>query len=181
MPGVNKVTLMGLVGDTPEFRSTPDGKYTCYLLLVTTARVSDSMGAWTTVSQRHRVVLFGDLAMQAHMSLKRGDQAHIEGSIRTRKWVDKVTNDVIYSSEVISESLEIIGIQDKPSLGIHARHKLHGQFNDMVQPYSSVDADGSVEQSDTEDEAAIEAMLKTGAMAWKGIDNSGRWIADFRF
>jgi len=181
MPGVNKVTLMGLVGDTPEFRSTPDGKYSCYLLLATTDRVRDSLGAWTTVAQKNRVVLFDDLAVQAHMSLKRGDQAHIEGCIKTRKWVDKVTNDVIYSSEIVGESLEILGVQDALLLSAQAHNKRHGQINDMAQPNSFVAVDGSIEQSNTEDETAIESMLKTGAVSWKDVDSTGRWVADFRF
>jgi len=181
MPDVNKVTLLGFVGDVPEFRSTPDGKYSCYLLLVTSDRVKDSMGAWTTAVQRNRVVLLGDLAVQAHTRLKRGDQAHIEGSLKTHKLVNLSTNDVIYFSEVVGDSLEIIGAQDQLLLESHAHYKHHGQSDGVTQSSSVAAAAGSTEQPDTEDEAAIEAMLKTGAMAWQDVGSTGRWVADFRF
>jgi len=178
MPDVNKVTLLGFVGDTPEFRSTPDGKYSCYLLLATTSRVRDSIGGWMTVVHKNRVVLLNDLAVQAHTRLKRGDQAHIEGCLKTRKWIDKVTNDVIYFPEVVAESLEILDVQEKAVLGTHSHH---GQSNGSGQsPAASLTVE-TIDKPDTTDKTAIEAMLKTTAMAWQDVDSTGRWVADFRF
>jgi len=179
MPDVNKVTLLGFVGETPEFRSTPDGKYSCYLLLTTTSRVRDSMGAWMTVVHKNRVVLLNDLAVQAHTSLKRGDQAHIEGCLKTRKWIDKVTNDVIYFPEVVAESLEILGVQGKGVLGTHSHYHHHGQ-SDGARPFSAA-VSGASEQSDTVGQTVIETILKTTAMAWQDVGSTGRWVADFRF
>jgi len=181
MPDVNKVTLLGFVGDTPEFRSTPDGKYSCYLLLATTSRVRNSMDGWMTVVHKNRVVLLNDLAVQAHTSLKRGDQAHIEGCLKTRKWIDKVTNDVIYFPEVIAESLEILGVQEKAVLGTHSHYHPHGQSNGAGQsPAVSLMVE-TIDKPDTTDKTAIEAMLKTTAMAWQDVGSTDRWVADFRF
>jgi len=181
MPGVNKVTLLGFVGDTPEFRSTADGKYTCYLLLETSARVKDATGgASVSVAQQHRVVFSGDLALLAHMRLKRGGQVCVEGSLTTRKWIDTATNDVFYSSEVVGESLEIIGMQHKSLSGTHVRHTIYGQSNGAASFSSAISTSGTIAQTGTDDDVAIEAVLKTGAMAWKDGGSAGRWVADLR-
>jgi len=135
MSGVNKVTLLGFLGKVPEFRCSPDGQYVCYLSLATSMRVKDVMGEWVDSTEWHRVMLFGRTALLARDHLKKGDQAYVEGRLHTRKWLDTETNEIRYLSEVIGESLELLGVRaDMPVAGTAytACHRTEG--NHRIQP-----------------------------------------------
>jgi single-strand DNA-binding protein len=99
--GVNKVILVGNLGNDPEIRYMPGGAAVANITIAT----SDSWRDKATGEQRektewHRVALFGKLAEVAGEYLRKGSQVYIEGQLQTRKWQDQSGQDR-YTTEVV--------------------------------------------------------------------------------
>ena len=98
--GVNKVILVGNLGQDPETRYTTGGQPVTNLSLATSETWRDkTTGEQKEVTEWHRVVLFGKLAEVAGEYLRKGSQVYIEGQLKTRKWQDQSGADR-YSTEV---------------------------------------------------------------------------------
>lgn len=99
--GVNKVILVGNLGQDPEIRYMPNGGAVANISLATSESWRDKQtGENREVTEWHRVVLFGKLADVAGEYLRKGSQVYIEGQLRTRKWQDQSGQDK-YSTEVV--------------------------------------------------------------------------------
>ena len=99
--GVNKVILVGNLGQDPEIRYIPGGGAVANISLATSESWRDKKtGENREVTEWHRVVLFGKLAEVAGEYLRKGSQVYIEGQLRTRKWQDQSGQDK-YSTEVV--------------------------------------------------------------------------------
>lgn len=87
--GVNKVTLIGFLGQEPEVRYLPNGSAVTNISLATSESWRDKQsGEEKERTEWHRVVLFGKLAEIAGEYLHKGSQVYIEGQLQTRKWTD---------------------------------------------------------------------------------------------
>lgn len=99
--GVNKVILVGHLGQDPEVRYMPNGGAVATLSLATSETWRDKQsGEQKEKTEWHRVVLFGKLAEIAGEYLRKGSQVYIEGALRTRKWADQSGQDR-YTTEVV--------------------------------------------------------------------------------
>ncbi len=88
--GVNKVILVGNLGQDPEVRYMPNGGAVANITLATSESWRDkATGEMKEQTEWHRVVLFGKLAEVASEYLRKGSQVYIEGQLRTRKWTDQ--------------------------------------------------------------------------------------------
>lgn len=88
--GVNKVILVGNLGQDPEVRYLPNGGAVANITLATSESWRDkATGEKKEQTEWHRVVLFGKLAEVAGEYLRKGSQVYIEGQLRTRKWTDQ--------------------------------------------------------------------------------------------
>ncbi|ELY2747580.1 single-stranded DNA-binding protein [Cronobacter sakazakii] len=88
--GVNKVILVGNLGQDPEVRYMPNGGAVTSLRLATSESWRDKQtGEMKEVTEWHSVVLYGKLAEVAGEYLRKGSQVYIEGQLRTRKWTDQ--------------------------------------------------------------------------------------------
>lgn len=98
--GVNKVILVGTLGQDPEIRYAPNGGAIANISVATSESWNDrNSGEKKEVTEWHRVVIFGKLAEIAGEYLKKGSQVYFEGQLRTRKWEkDGIER---YSTEVI--------------------------------------------------------------------------------
>jgi single-strand DNA-binding protein len=86
---LNKVILIGNVGQEPQIRQTQGGSPIANFTLATTERWKDKMsGEQKSKTEWHRIVVFGDLAKVVENYVKKGDKLYIEGSLQTRKWQD---------------------------------------------------------------------------------------------
>ncbi|HHG3093059.1 TPA: single-stranded DNA-binding protein [Vibrio parahaemolyticus] len=99
--GINKVILVGNLGNDPDVRYMPNGTAVANITVAT----SDSWRDKATGQQRektewHRVVLFGKLAEVAGEYLRKGSQVYIEGQLQTRKWQNQQGQDQ-YTTEVV--------------------------------------------------------------------------------
>lgn len=99
--GVNKVILVGHLGQDPEMRYMPNGGAVASLTLATSESWRDKQdGELRENTEWHRVVVFGKLAEIAGEYLRKGAQVYIEGQLRTRKWTDQAGQDR-YTTEVV--------------------------------------------------------------------------------
>ncbi|ECY1824450.1 single-stranded DNA-binding protein [Salmonella enterica] len=99
--GVNKVILVGNLGQDPEVRYMPNGGAVANLTLATSETWRDKAdGEMREHTEWHRVVVFGKLAEIASEYLRKGAQVYIEGQLRTRKWTDQSGQDK-YTTEVV--------------------------------------------------------------------------------
>ncbi|EML8490076.1 single-stranded DNA-binding protein [Salmonella enterica subsp. enterica] len=99
--GVNKVILVGHLGQDPEMRYMPNGGAVASLTLATSESWRDKQdGTLRENTEWHRVVVFGKLAEIAGEYLRKGAQVYIEGQLRTRKWTDQAGQDR-YTTEVV--------------------------------------------------------------------------------
>lgn len=109
MASVNKVTLIGNVGETPDVRYLPDGTAVVTLSLATTKKWKDKKngGAQRERTEWHRVVLWGRLAEVVGEYVGKGKELYIEGENRTRTYEkDGVTR---YVTEVYAHEMQMTG------------------------------------------------------------------------
>ncbi|MEG1247595.1 MAG: single-stranded DNA-binding protein SSB2 [Citrobacter sp.] len=113
--GVNKVILVGNLGQDPEVRYMPNGGAVANLTLATSESWRDKQdGEIRELTEWHRVVVFGKLAEIASEYLRKGAQVYIEGQLRTRKWTDQSGQDK-YTTEVIvgqNGTMQMLGRRD---------------------------------------------------------------------
>ena len=101
MAGVNKVILVGNLGDDPEARSLNNGGEVVNLRVATSENWKDKDGNRQERTEWHRVVIFNEnLGRVAKSYLRKGSKVYLEGQIQTRKWQDQSGNDR-YSTEVV--------------------------------------------------------------------------------
>ncbi|MBK4765269.1 MAG: single-stranded DNA-binding protein [Pantoea sp. Brub] len=99
--GINKVILIGNLGQDPEVRYMPNGNAVTNITLATSESWRDKQtGETKENTEWHRVVIFGKLAEIAGEYLRKGSQVYIEGQLRTRKWQDN-TGQERYTTEII--------------------------------------------------------------------------------
>ncbi len=106
--GINKVILIGNLGNDPEVRYTPNGSAVTNVNIATTSGWRDKQtGELQERTEWHRIVFFNRLAEVAGEYLHKGSKVYIEGSLRTRKWQDKSGTDR-YTTEIISTEMQIL-------------------------------------------------------------------------
>ena len=107
--GVNKVILVGNIGQDPQTRAMPSGKSVVNLRIATSKQWRDkTTGENKEATEWHTVVMFDRLAEIAAEYLRKGSQVYIEGKLRTRKWQDKEGNDR-YSTEIVANDMQMLG------------------------------------------------------------------------
>ena len=106
--GVNKVILVGNLGQDPETRYMPSGGAVTNISIATSESWKDKQtGEPQERTEWHRVALFNRLAEIAGEYLRKGSKVYIEGSLRTRKWQDQNGQDR-YTTEIIANELQML-------------------------------------------------------------------------
>ena len=86
---VNKVILVGRLGQDPDVRYMPNETAVCNFSLATSSSYKDKTGEKVDQTEWHRIVMFGKVAEIAKEYLKKGSQIFVEGRLQTRKWQTK--------------------------------------------------------------------------------------------
>lgn len=115
---INKVILVGNVGIDPEVRAIESGVKVARVRLATTERTFNRQTNETTEhTEWHTVILWRGLADVVDRFVRKGSQLYIEGSLRTREWMDK-ENQKRYTTEIIASEMKLLGKRsDNPSAG----------------------------------------------------------------
>ncbi len=107
--GVNKVILVGNLGNDPDTRYMPSGSAVTNISVATNESWKDKQtGEQKDRTEWHKVAMFGRLAEIAAEYLRKGSQVYIEGKLRTRKWQDQNGNDR-WTTEVIADEMQMLG------------------------------------------------------------------------
>jgi single-strand DNA-binding protein len=107
--GINKVILIGNLGNDPEVRYTAGGAAVANISLATTDSWRDKeSGEQQERTEWHRIVFFGRLAEIVGEYLRKGSQVYVEGRLQTRKWQDKEGNDR-YTTEIVANEMQMLG------------------------------------------------------------------------
>ena len=106
---VNRVILIGNLGQDPEVKFLQSGTAVCNLRLATTEAWKDkASGEAQEHTEWHTVTLFGKTAEIAGQYLRKGAKVYVEGKLKTRKWQDKSGNDR-YSTEITADQMQMLG------------------------------------------------------------------------
>ena len=108
MRGVNKVILIGNLGQDPEVRYMPNGGAVANITVATSETWKDkNTGEQQEKTEWHRVVAFRRLAEIMGEYLKKGSKVYLEGKLQTRKWQDQQGNDR-YTTEIVADQMQML-------------------------------------------------------------------------
>ena len=106
--GINKVILVGNLGNDPETRYMPSGGAVTNISIATSESWKDKQtGQPQERTEWHRVVFFNRLAEIAGEYLRKGSKVYVEGSLRTRKWQDQSGQDR-YTTEIVANEMQML-------------------------------------------------------------------------
>ncbi len=107
--GINKVILVGNLGQDPEVRYTANGAAVANITVATSEQWTDKQsGQKQERTEWHRVVMFGRLGEIAGEYLRKGSQVYLEGKLQTRKWQDQNGQDR-YTTEIVANEMQMLG------------------------------------------------------------------------
>lgn len=127
--GINKVILVGNLGQDPEVRYMPQGGAVANLSIATSETYKDkATGQPKEVTEWHRVVMYGKLAEIAGEYLRKGSKVYIEGKLKTRKWQDQQGVER-YTTEIVANELQMLdGQPQQPAAAQGQRNNNQGGY-----------------------------------------------------
>ncbi len=116
MAGVNKVILIGNLGQDPEVRYSASGSPVANFSIATSESWNDKNGQRQERTEWHRIVAWGKLAELCGEYLAKGRQVYVEGRLQTRNWEDRDGNKR-YTTEIIANQVTFLGGRGEASTG----------------------------------------------------------------
>ncbi|MBQ4832640.1 single-stranded DNA-binding protein [Pseudoalteromonas sp. MMG010] len=133
--GVNKVILVGNLGQDPEVRYMPNGNGVANITLATSDSYKDkNTGQMVDKTEWHRVVFFGKLAEIVGEYCRKGSQIYVEGKLQTRKWTDQQGQEK-YTTEIVVDGftgqMQMLGARggDQQNGGGYQNNQQNSQQN----------------------------------------------------
>jgi single-strand DNA-binding protein len=134
--GINKVILIGNLGQDPDTRYTPNGNAVVNLSIATDESYKDRQtGQMVPKTEWHKIVMFGKVAEVAGQYLRKGSKIYVEGKLQTRKWQNKDGQDV-YTTEVvvdISGQMQMLDSRNSDGGGMNQGQQGQGQPQNRPQ------------------------------------------------
>jgi len=172
--GVNKVILIGNLGNDPECKSMPNGNSVTNITVATSESWKDKhTGDQQERTEWHRVVFFNKLAEIAGQYLRKGSKVYLEGSLRTRKWQDQGGKDR-YTTEIVSNEMQMLDSQSQGSSD--AQQSIDEKYSSdapSVAPQASVAKQSSVAQRPSVAKQASVAKKPSVAKQASYVEASG--------
>ena len=109
--GINKVILIGNLGDEPAYRTTNNGTAVVNLSLCTSDTYKDANGNDVDASEWHRLVIWGKGADVARQYMHKGTKLYVEGKLQTREYTDK-QNIKRYITEIVVQDFQMLSKKD---------------------------------------------------------------------
>ena len=106
---LNKVLVIGHLGQDPEIRYTPTGVPIVNLSVATDEPYLDKEGKRQDRTEWHRVVVVGKLALTCHEYLKKGRQLFVEGRLQDREYETKVDGRKHHRTEIVASRVQFLG------------------------------------------------------------------------
>ncbi|BFU60311.1 MULTISPECIES: single-stranded DNA-binding protein [Rodentibacter] len=120
MAGVNKVIIVGHLGNDPEIRTMPNGDAVANISVATSESWNDrNTGERREITEWHRIVFYRRQAEICGEYLRKGSQIYVEGRLRTRKWQDQNGQDR-YTTEIQGDVMQMLGGRNQNAGGYGA-------------------------------------------------------------
>ncbi len=148
---VNKVIILGRLGQDPELKYTPGGAAVCNFSLATSENWTDKSGQKQERTEWHRIVVWGKLAELCNQYLSKGRQAYLEGRLQTRSWDDKDGNKR-YTTEINAASVQFIGGMNASEGRTTTDNSMNQTTNNQSDSVMSSDYTVSTDSSFTADD-----------------------------
>lgn len=117
MAGVNKVIIVGHLGNDPEIRTMPNGDAVANISVATSESWNDrNTGERREVTEWHRIVFYRRQAEICGEYLRKGSQVYVEGRLKTRKWQDQNGQDR-YTTEIQGDVMQMLGARNQNAGG----------------------------------------------------------------
>jgi single-strand DNA-binding protein len=120
MASVNRVILIGNLGNDPTLRYMPNGDAVANITLATTETWKDKDGTKKEKTEWHRVTFYRKTAEVVGEYLNKGSSIYIEGRLETRKWTDKAGVER-YTTEIIADKMQMLGGKGEGKSNGHAK------------------------------------------------------------
>lgn len=150
MAGINKVIILGRLGNDPEMRTMPNGDSVSKISVATSEEWTDKQtGEKKQNTEWHNIIAFRKLAEIIGQYLKKGSQVYVEGKLKTRKWQDQHGQDR-WTTEIVADTLQMLDSKQqgetnsqqpqssKPNAYAQAKE---GRYNPSPQATDSFDDD----------------------------------------
>lgn len=129
---VNKVILLGRLGQDPEIKHTNTGKAVCNFSVATSDKWTDkTTGERHEKTEWHKIVVWDKLAEICGQYLKKGREAFIEGKLRTRSWDDK-DGTKKYTTEILVSEVRFVGSGKQDAMKTPTEQTQQGFTNDEI-------------------------------------------------
>lgn len=139
--GVNRVIIIGNLGNDPDVKYMPNGTCVASLSVATSEKWKDkNTGQEQTKTEWHKIKIFGKLGEIAGQYLKKGSKAYFEGSLRTNKWTDKDGVDR-YTTEIIVKEMQMLDGKGDSNQGHSAQEQSPTMGTQVDNSFSDEDDD----------------------------------------
>ncbi|TCK01826.1 single-strand DNA-binding protein [Volucribacter psittacicida] len=137
MAGVNKVIIVGNLGNDPEIRTMPNGEAVANISVATSESWTDkNTGERREITEWHRIVFYRRQAEIVGEYLRKGSKVYVEGRLRTRKWQDQNGQDR-YTTEIQGDVLQMLDSRNDRSQSGYAPQQSSPQPSYQAQPTRS--------------------------------------------
>lgn len=138
---MNKVILVGRIGQDPEKRSTQTGTSVANFSMATNETMRDQSGQTNELTEWHRCVAFGRTADFINSYVTKGRLVYVDGRLRTRKWTDN-NNATHYSTEVMVDTIMLLDRREDSGQGSFDRNNINYNQKQPEDNYNQNQAGG---------------------------------------
>lgn len=137
MAGVNKVIIVGRLGNDPEIRTMPNGEAVANISVATSESWTDrNTGERREITEWHRIVFYRRQAEVVGEYLRKGSQIYVEGRLRTRKWQDQNGQDR-YTTEIQGDVMQMLDSRNANNSGTAGGFAQQDTFGGQQQTYNA--------------------------------------------
>ncbi len=111
MSGINKVIIVGRLGQDPEMKAVGQGSTVTRLSVATSETWIDKSGQKQERTEWHRITVWGKLAELCGKYLAKGRQVYVEGKLQTRSWEDNGQKK--YATEIVASTVQFLSGQSQ--------------------------------------------------------------------
>ncbi|GLP95328.1 single-stranded DNA-binding protein [Paraferrimonas sedimenticola] len=140
--GINKVIIVGNLGQDPEVRYMPNGNAVANFTVATSESWKDQQGQQQERTEWHRIVTYRRLAEIAGEYLRKGSKVYLEGKLQTRKWQDQSGQDR-YTTEIVADQMQMLDTRN----GTHSPSPAYNQSQGNQQQRGQQQGGGNRRQS----------------------------------
>ncbi|TYG33567.1 single-stranded DNA-binding protein [Lonepinella koalarum] len=152
MAGINKVTIVGRLGNDPEIRTMPNGDAVANFSVATSENWTDkNTGERREQTEWHRIIFYRRQAEIVGQYLQKGSQIYIEGKLKTRKWQDKNGTDH-YTTEIQADVMQMLDSRQQETTTSPPPAQIKNAYAEQKQGYTKQTTSAPPQGQDFDDD-----------------------------